>query len=178
MNYHHELAVVMRSCILHHKNILIVHQMMERFYNPLIFVCSLQAVLQICNLAYSLSIVRHLFYLENIVFISFYVTQFLQPATTEILVYNLQYLLLTFIAAWVIAYAGNCLKVESDRVMHAISNCPWHLCGGPFRRDVLMLMLNTLKPLTLTGGKFFIMDYDKLRAVCYNSLRNLRTKYF
>lgn len=57
MDDHRELAVVMRSCILHHKNILIVHQMMERFYNPLIFVCSLQSVLQICNLAYSLSIV-------------------------------------------------------------------------------------------------------------------------
>lgn len=93
--------------------------------------------------------------------------------------YNLQYLLLTFIAVWVFWYAGNCLKVESDRVMHAISNCPWHLCGGPFRRDVLMLMLSTSKPLTLTGGNFFIMDYDKFRAVCfYNSVCNMRTHIF
>lgn len=64
-----------------------------------------------------------------------------------------------------IGYAGNSIKVQSQRMGEAIFRCPWHLCGGSFRRDLLMILKNTIKPMVWTGGKFFIMDNEKLKAV-------------
>lgn len=47
----------------------------------------------------------------------------------------------------------------------AIVRNPWYLCGGPFRRGMLMFMASSMKPAVLTGGKFFVLDYDKMKAV-------------
>lgn len=66
-----------------------------------------------------------------------------------------------------IGYAGNSLKVQSERIGEAILRCPWHLCGGPFRRDMLMVLKNTMKPMVWTGGKFFVMDNEKVKAVTF-----------
>lgn len=143
MEYSHELAVALRACIHHHNIIMRAHEMMEDFLSPLILLASFQATLQTCNLAYVSS----------------------KPATLQETVQNLQYLTLTLIGLMIIGYAGNCIKFESNRLTFALARCPWHLCGGPFRRDIMMIMKNTARPMVLTGGKFFIMDFDKVKAV-------------
>lgn len=57
------------------------------------------------------------------------------------------------------------INYQSIRVGDAALRCPWHLCGGPFRRSLLVILANTIQPLQLTGGKFFILDYTKVIAV-------------
>lgn len=86
---------------------------------------------------------------------------------------DLQYFTLTILSLMLIGYAGNSIKQESNRITDALARCPWHLCGGPFRRDMLMFMKNTAKPMVLTGGKFFDVDIDKVKAVS-----SIHLKYF
>lgn len=52
MDYHDELAVTLRDCIIHHQNLIKICLMLERLYNPIVLVKSLQITLQICNLAF------------------------------------------------------------------------------------------------------------------------------
>lgn len=54
---------------------------------------------------------------------------------------------------------------QSIRVGDAALRCPWYLCGANFRRSLSIMLANTVEPLKLTGGKFFILDYAKLLAV-------------
>lgn len=143
MEFSHELALALRACIHHHNIIMRAYEMMENFLSPLILLASFQATLQICNLAYVSS----------------------KPATLQETVQNVQYLALTLIGLMIIGYAGNCIKFESNRLTFALARCPWYQCGGPFRRDIMMIMQNTARPMVLTGGKFFIMDFDKVKAV-------------
>lgn len=75
---------------------------------------------------------------------------------------------MTTLALLMIGYSGDCLKAHSDGIGAALLRCPWHLCGGPFRRDLMIIMKNTLKPMVLTGGKFFVLDYEKVKAVRVN----------
>lgn len=56
--YQDELALTLHECIIHHQNIIKVCVMLERFYNPIVLVKSLQVTLQICNLAYVATTVR------------------------------------------------------------------------------------------------------------------------
>lgn len=78
---------------------------------------------------------------------------------------NISYLSLTLSELFIFGFSGNSLKYQSGRVAEAIMRCDWYLCGGPFRRCMLTFMARSLKPFTLTGGKFFILDYDKTKAV-------------
>lgn len=75
------------------------------------------------------------------------------------------YLVMTLMELFLFGYAGNSLKEQSIRVNDAIYRCPWHLCGGPFRRNAAMMMANAMKPLVLTGGRFFVLDYKKAEKV-------------
>lgn len=50
--YQDELALALRDCVIHHQNLINICGMLERFYNPIVLVKSLQVTLQICNLAY------------------------------------------------------------------------------------------------------------------------------
>lgn len=54
---------------------------------------------------------------------------------------------------------------QSIRVGDAVLRCSWHLCGSRFRRDLSIILANTVVPIQLTGGKFFILDYTKVIAV-------------
>lgn len=58
MDYSHELALALRSCINHHKIIVKAHSMMEDFLNPLLLCASFQAPLQICTMAFTLTKVK------------------------------------------------------------------------------------------------------------------------
>lgn len=52
MEYNDELELALRDCITHHQNIIEICAILERLYNPIVWVKSLQVTLQICNLAY------------------------------------------------------------------------------------------------------------------------------
>lgn len=56
---------------------------------------------------------------------------------------------------------------QSTRIGDAIFRSPWHLCGAKFRKDILIVMASASKPIALTGGKFFVLDYNKMLGVCY-----------
>lgn len=70
------------------------------------------------------------------------------------------------------------ITFQSIRVGDAVLRSPWHLCGGSFRRSLSVILANTIEPLKLTGGKFFILDYTKVIAVRYGCLnRNRQSKF-
>lgn len=64
-----------------------------------------------------------------------------------------------------INYLGQIILNQSVRVRDFIYEVPWYQGGAPFRRSLLIIMMNTLKPHIITGGKFYAMGYDKFTAV-------------
>lgn len=75
------------------------------------------------------------------------------------------YLILTLLDVFQLCYFGEILKQQSSHIGDALLRGPWHLCGGPFRRIALLILVNSTKPLVMTGGKFFVLDFQKLTSV-------------
>lgn len=61
MDYRDELAVTLRECIIQHQSLIKICGLLERLYNPIVLVKSLQITLQVCNLAFSSTKVYSLF---------------------------------------------------------------------------------------------------------------------
>lgn len=76
-----------------------------------------------------------------------------------------QYLMLTLLDVFQLCYFGETLKSQSSHISDASLRCPWYLCGGPFRRNLSIILSNSVRPLVMTGGKFFILDFHKLTRV-------------
>lgn len=91
--------------------------------------------------------------------------KFFQRLDPNATIHHLYYLVWTTSEVFCMGYAGNSLKLQSERMGEALFRCPWHLCGGPFRRDILMMLKSTMTPMVWTGGKFFVMDNEKVKAV-------------
>lgn len=109
--YQDELALALRECIVHHQNIIKVCGMLERFYNLIVLVKSLQVTLQICNFAYVSTTVNFL-QLYNIAVCFEKVFSF--QTTTSIMqsITYLEYLFLTFVDIMIFGYAGNWIKEQ------------------------------------------------------------------
>lgn len=75
------------------------------------------------------------------------------------------YLILTLLDVFQLCYFGDTLKQQSSHIDDALLRCPWYLCGGPFRRLMSVILTNSTQSLVLTGGKFFILDLNKLASV-------------
>lgn len=56
--YQDELALALHECVVHHQKLVEICGMLERFYNKIVLVKSLQVTLQICNLAYVFTTVK------------------------------------------------------------------------------------------------------------------------
>lgn len=84
------------------------------------------------------------------------------------------YVILSALDLFQMCYFGENMKQQSLKVGNALLRCPWHLCGGPFRRGVLIILSNSMKPLVITGGKFFILDFDKMTGVSNNAQNQSR----
>lgn len=76
-----------------------------------------------------------------------------------------QYIVLTLVDLFVISYMGQIIQNQSVRVRDFLFETPWYRFGGPIRRSMLIIQLYTKEPKVITGGRFFIMGYDKCIAV-------------
>lgn len=61
---------------------------------------------------------------------------------------------------------------QSVRVRDFLFETPWYRFGAPIRRSMLIILMASIRPQIIMGGKFFVMGYDKLIAV--SSLCNSR----
>lgn len=62
---------------------------------------------------------------------------------------------------------------QSVRVLDFLYSIPWYRMDRALRRDMLFIQLFSRRPLKLTGGKFFVMDYQKFVAVCATDIRSV-----
>lgn len=141
--FKNELTAALTDCIQHHEILIESARKVESFISTLIFVKSLQMTFQFCNILYTLTKVTDIGgFLLLIIYLS-----------------------LTFMDIFELCYFGETLKQQSLKVGEAIFYSPWHLSGGQFRRSVSIFLSNSNRPLLLTGGKFFILDFAKMSAV-------------
>lgn len=58
----------------------------------------------------------------------------------------------------------------------------WYSFKTPFRRSLQIIMANSLKPLKITAGKFYVLDYERFISVMrasfsyYTLLKNMGEK--
>lgn len=92
------------------------------------------------------------------------------------------YVILTMLDLFQLCYFGETLKQQTSHIGDALMRTNWYLCGGSFRRRVLIILSSSNKPMTLSGLKFFVLDYQKLTGVRSTSAivvdcRTISTKY-
>lgn len=75
------------------------------------------------------------------------------------------YLILTILDVFQLCYFGETLTQQSSHIGDALMRNAWYLCGGPFRRNVSIILAYCTQPLVMTGGKFFILGFSKLTSV-------------
>ncbi|XP_055304002.1 putative odorant receptor 85e [Sitodiplosis mosellana] len=139
-----ELNFSIFACIRHHQMLIEFSAMMEDFFSVFVLLKSFQSTFQICNLLFT----------------------FLKIEGTAEQYFNMTaYLILTLLDVFQLCYFGETLKQQSSHIGDALLRCPWHLSGGPFRRIALIFLANCTKPLVMTGGKFFILDFQKLTSI-------------
>lgn len=78
---------------------------------------------------------------------------------------TIQYLMLTLMDLLIISYMGQIVQNQSVRVRDFLFETPWYLFGAPIRRSMLIIQMYAMRPKVITGGRFFIMGYDKCIAV-------------
>lgn len=76
-----------------------------------------------------------------------------------------QYLALTLFDLFMISYLGQIIQNQTVRVRDFLYELSWYEFGAPFRRSMLIMMMYTIKPQIITGGKFFALGYDKFTGV-------------
>lgn len=144
LDFESELCEALHGCVQHHQNLVAFSEMMEDFFNFFILMKSLQTTFQMCNIYFTI----------------------IKTNATLFQYFNLgSYIILSSLDLYQMCYFGEALKQQSSRIGSALLRCPWHLCGGRFRRDMSIILANTMKPLVMTGGKFFVLDFDKLTGV-------------
>lgn len=144
LDFESELSEALHDCVQHHQNLVTFSEMMEDFFNFFILMKSLQTTFQMCNIYFTI----------------------IKTNATLFQYFNLgSYIILSSLDLYQMCYFGEALKQQSSRIGSALFRCPWHLCGGRFRRDMLIILSNTTKPLVMTGGKFFVLDFGKLTGV-------------
>lgn len=76
-----------------------------------------------------------------------------------------QYLGLTLFDVYMISYLGQIIQNQTVRVRDFLYELPWFEFGAPFRRSMLIMLMYTIRPQIITGGKFFALGYDKFTGV-------------
>lgn len=144
LDFEYELSEALRACIQHHQALVTFSEMIEDFFNFFILMKSLQTTFQMCNIYFTI----------------------IKTNATMFQYINLgSYIILSSLDLYQMCYFGEALKQQSNRIGSALLRCPWHLCGGRFRRDMSIILSNTMKPLVMTGGQFFVLDFGKLTGV-------------
>lgn len=144
LDFEYELNEALRNCIQQHQELMTFSEMLEDYNNFFILWKSFQTTFQLCNIVFTI----------------------IKTDATLIQYINfVGYIILSLMDLFQMCYFGEILKQQSSKVGTALLRCPWHLCGGQFRRRVSIILANTMKPLVLTGGKFFVLDFNKLTGV-------------
>lgn len=142
--FENELCDALCDCIHHHQELVTFTEMMEDFFNIYILLKSLQTTFLMCNIYFTI----------------------MRTNTTRFQYINLvSYVILSSLDLYQLCYLGEALRQQSSKIGSALLRCPWYLCGGRFRRHMLIVLANSMKPLVMTGGKFFILGFDKLTGV-------------
>lgn len=132
------------DCVRFHQMINVCCVRMEAVNNPVALVKILEISFQMCVLA--LAILKS--------------SQSLLNNMTNVL-----YLALTVSDLFCLCYLGQIIESQSARVPDFLYDLPWDGFSAPCRRTILIMMLNSLKPKLMTGGKFFALSYEKFVSV-------------
>lgn len=165
-----ELNEALLMSIRHHQMLIKFTKMLEDFFNIWVLLKSIQTTIQVGVLTYTFLKVNgfHFLYREKSIFLIFFggCGRIFQIHATVDQYFNLfSYVILTGLDVYSLCYFGEQLKSQTSRIGDALFRCPWHLCGGPFRRIASIILANTTKPCVMTGGKFFVLDFEKLTSV-------------
>ncbi|XP_055852105.1 putative odorant receptor 85e [Episyrphus balteatus] len=137
-------AALKYSMKCHHQFILRSCAKLEKLFNPYCLIKSLQITLQLCLLVFiavvgDRSIVRSI----NVI----------------------GYVALTSIELFMFTYYGELLCLHSVRAGEALLRSPWHKNTILIKKEILIFLINSRKPVQLTAGKFFVMNVERLRSV-------------
>lgn len=137
----HEALV---QCVQLHQIINVCCERLEAVNNPVALVKMLEISFQICVLALAILRSSH------------------SPLNNMT---NVLYLALTVSDLFCMCYLGQIIESQSARVSEFVYDLPWEGFGGPCRRTISIILLNSVKPKLMTGGKFFALSYEKFVAV-------------
>ncbi|XP_059611825.1 odorant receptor 83a [Phlebotomus argentipes] len=161
MEYNNELVTALKECIKHHQMIIKFCHMLEHFYHFYNLGKFFQITFLVCLLAVTATTG------QNSAMKMVTIAEYLSLATSELLLF---------------CYYADMLTYQSTRLNEAIIRSPWYTCGGPIRRDLIIMLANSVKPFTLTAGKFFLLTVESFKSAMaasfsyYTLLTKFRTR--
>lgn len=57
--------------------------------------------------------------------------------------------------------------LQCESVVRSAYECPWYEASEGFKRSIRIMVVRSMKPFRLTGGKLYIMSLDTFVAVRY-----------
>ncbi|XP_061392398.1 putative odorant receptor 85e [Musca vetustissima] len=132
------------ECVLLHQFILRSCDTLEELFSPYCLIKSLQITLQLCLLAF---------------------VGVAGERSTMRIINLVQYLALTLPELLMFTYCGELLSSHSIRVGEAFWRSQWWSNGHLVKRDILIFLVNSKRIVTVTAGKFYRMDVQRLRSV-------------
>ncbi|GAB0100514.1 Odorant receptor [Sergentomyia squamirostris] len=143
MEYGDELMEALRDCIKHHQMIVKFCTKLEHFYHFYNLGKFFQITFLVCLLAVTATTG------QNSPMKMVTIAEYLSLATSELLLF---------------CYYADMLTYQSTRLYEAIIRSPWYMCGGPVRRHMIIMLANSVKPFTMTAGKFFLLTVESFKS--------------
>uniref|UniRef100_A0A182NRL4 Uncharacterized protein n=1 Tax=Anopheles dirus TaxID=7168 RepID=A0A182NRL4_9DIPT len=139
-----ELTCVLEDCITHHLLLLRFCKLLEDCYHPYILLKLFQILLLLCFLAFMATV---------------------ESLSMMKLINVLEYFMLTMTELYLYCFLGHILMNQGLKVGDALWTSPWHQCGASYRRRMLIVLMNTQRPLRLTALKLYELNLETYYTV-------------
>ncbi|RLZ02264.1 Odorant receptor 41 [Cephus cinctus] len=139
-----EYKEILEKCILYHNRIIKITKIIEKIFDPVIFVQFLVTVLTLCSSVFQLS--RH------------------SILSVEIIRLIL-YLICMLFQLFFYCHHGNQLLLKSVEVGNDLYKMDWLSLSPSRRKDLLMIMIRTNKPIQLTLGGIITLSLSAYMSI-------------
>lgn len=136
---------LLHSHVRHHQHLVHCARRLEAIIHPVLLCKFVVSTVQLCILALNVTSVEH---------------------TTSEVMNELLYLIGVMGDTFYNAHAGQILLDQSVRVRDFLYEISWYRMDRKLRQDMRFILMFGCRPLQLTGGKFFVMNYEKFVSVC------------
>nr|APZ81446.1 olfactory receptor 24 [Adelphocoris lineolatus] len=143
------MNILLRECLIDHQTLLRLLKQMEDVFNPIFLFQMLTSTFTICLVLFQLNF--HLASGNDLpIVVTFKFIMYLVFGSMELLVYS---------------WGGQMIYNKSEEIYWSLQKCGWHKGSHEFQTNVMIAMIRSQYPITLTAGKFYAVNLASFAQV-------------